>query len=427
MTRYALRISDVMLTFAAKPNPLNTELFIARRILSKNKANFSRPIVRIAILSIGLGLTVMFVAVAILTGFQKEVREKVIGFGAHIQISHYDENSSLETKPISIHQDFYPSLETVKGIRHIQVYATKAGIIKTADQIQGIVLKGIGPDYDVSFFSNKIVAGHFLHFSDTGKTNDVLISKNLASLLKLHLNDDIRMYFISGTTTLGRKFHIAGIYETGLEEFDKVYVLCDIRHIQKLNNWQPDEVGGFEVILDNFNDLGKMGKYVYRKIGMTLDAKTIRDLYPQIFDWLDLQDINVLIILVLMVLVSGITMISTLLILILERTNMIGILKALGMPNGGIRRVFLINAVYIIGQGLFWGNLVGATLCILQQKYGIITLSQESYYVSVVPVNLDLWNILLLNAGTVVVCLAMLLVPSFVTSRISPVRAIRFS
>ncbi len=406
---------------------LNTELFIARRILSKNKANFSRPVVRIAILSIGLGLTVMFIAVAILTGFQKEVREKVIGFGAHIQISHYDENSSLETKPISMHQDFYPSLETVKGIRHIQVYATKAGIIKTADQIQGIVLKGIGPDYDFSFFSNKMIAGHFIHLSDTGKTNDVMISKNLAALLKLRLNDDIRMYFISGTTTLGRKFHIAGIYETGLEEFDKVYVLCDIRHIQKLNNWQPDEVGGFEVILDNFNDLDKIGKYVYRKIGMTLDAKTIRDLYPQIFDWLDLQDINVLIILVLMVLVTGITMISTLLILILERTNMIGILKALGMPNGGIRRVFLINAAYIIGQGLFWGNLVGATLCIIQQKYGIITLPQESYYVSVVPVNLDPWNILLLNTGTVVVCLAMLLVPSYVTSRISPVRAIRFS
>jgi lipoprotein-releasing system permease protein len=406
---------------------LNTEFFIARKILSKNKANFSRPVVRIAILSIGLGLTVMFVAVAILTGFQKEVREKVIGFGSHIQISHYDENSSLETKPISTHQDFYPSLQNVKGIRHIQVYATKAGIIKTADQIQGIVLKGIGPDYDPSFFSNKMIAGHFIQLSDTGRTNDVMISKNLASLLKLKLNDDIRMYFISGNSTLGRKFHIAGIYETGLEEFDKVYVICDIRHIQKLNNWKQDEVGGFEVTLDNFNDLDKIGKYVYRKIGMTLDAKSIRDLYPQIFDWLDLQDINVLIILILMVLVSGITMISTLLILILERTTMIGILKALGMTNGGIRRVFLINAAYIIGQGLLWGNLVGGTLCILQQKYGIITLPQESYYVSVVPVNLDLWNILLLNAGTVIVCLSMLLLPSYVTSRISPVRAIRFS
>jgi len=418
---------QVILTFASKPVNLNTEIFIARRILSKGKANFSRPVVRIAVVSIGLGLTVMFVAVAILTGFQKEVREKVIGFGAHIQISHYDENSSLETNPISIHQDFYPSLETVPGIRHIQVYATKAGIIKTADQIQGIVLKGIGPDYDISFFSNKIIAGNFIHLSDTGKSNDIMISKNLAALLKLNLNDDIRMYFISGTTTLGRKFHIAGIYETGLEEFDKVYVICDIKHIQKLNNWRPDEVGGFEVILDNFKDLDNMGKFVYRKIGMTLNAKTIRDLYPQIFDWLDLQDINVLIIIILMVLVSGITMISTLLILILERTNMIGILKALGMANGGIRRVFLINATYIIGQGLFWGNLVGATLCIIQQKTGIMTLSQESYYVSVVPVNLDIWNILLLNLGTIIVCLAMILLPSFITSRISPVRAIRFS
>jgi lipoprotein-releasing system permease protein len=416
-----------MLTFAGKPHSLNTEFFIARRILSRNKANFSRPIVRIAILSIGLGLTVMFVAVAILTGFQKEVREKVIGFGAHIQISHYDENSSLETKPISIHQDFYPSLGNAKGIRHIQVYATKAGIIKTTDQIQGIVLKGIGPDYDQSFFSNKIIEGHFLSLSDTGKSNDVMVSKNLAALLKLKLNDDIRMYFISGTTTLGRKFHIYGIYETGLEDFDKVYVICDIKHIQKLNNWQPDEVGGFEVILDNFKDLDKMGKYVYRKIGMTLDAKTIRDLYPQIFDWLDLQDINVLIILVLMILVSGITMISTLLILILERTNMIGLLKALGMPNSGIRKVFLINAAYIIGRGLFWGNFVGASLCFIQLKYGVIKLPQESYYVSVVPINLDPLNILLLNVGTVVVCLAMLLLPSFVTSRISPVKAIRFS
>ncbi len=378
-------------------------------------------------MSISLGLLVMFIAVAILTGFQKAVREKVIGFGAHIQISHYDENSSLETKPISMHQDFYPSLENAEGIKHIQVYATKAGIIKTADQIQGIVLKGIGPDYDLSFFADKMIAGCLIHPGDTGRTNDVMISKNLASLLKLRLNDDIRMYFISGTATLGRKFHIAGIYETGLEEFDKVYVICDIRHIQKLNNWQPDEVGGFEVTLDNFKDLDKMEKYVYHKIGMTLDAKTIRDLYPQIFDWLDLQDINVLIIIILMVLVSGITMISTLLILILERTNMIGILKALGMPNGGIRRIFLINAAYIIGQGLIWGNLIGLTLCIIQLKYGLITLSQESYYVPVVPVNLDLWNILLLNAGTAFVCLVMLLLPSFVISRISPLRAIRFS
>jgi lipoprotein-releasing system permease protein len=406
---------------------VNTEFFIARRILSKNKANFSRPIVRIAILGIALGLLVMFVSVAILTGFQQQVRAKVIGFGAHIQIAHYDENSSLEGKPISAHQGFYTSLQQVKGIRHIQVFATKAGIIKTADQIQGIVLKGVGPDYDWSFFRDKIVEGSQIQLSDTGKSNDVMISKRLGSLLKLRLNDDVRMYFISGNSTLARKFHICGIYETGLEEFDKLYVLCDIRHIRKLNNWKADEVGGFEVILDKFDDLDRLGKYIYRHIGSSLDARTIHDLYPQIFDWLDLQDINVLIILILMVLVAGITMISTLLILILERTGMIGILKALGMPNGGIRRIFLINAVYIIGLGLLWGNLAGFVLCYIQQRYGILTLPQESYYVSVVPVNLDLWNILLLNAGTMVVCFAMLFIPSYITTRITPVRAIRFS
>lgn len=406
---------------------MNTELFIARKILSGDKSNFSHPIVRIAILSIALGILVMFVSIAILNGFQQQVREKVIGFGAHIQITHYDENTSYEPQPVSINQKFYPGLERVKGIRHIQVYATKAGIIKTKDQIQGVVLKGIGSDYDWSFFQNKIVEGTSFHVSDTGKTNDIILSRKLASLLKLKLKDDLRVYFISGNNTLGRKFHIAGIYETGLEEFDKIYILCDIHHIQKLNNWQPDQVGGFEVLLDNFRDIDKLGKYVYRNIGFTLDAKTIKQLYPQIFDWLDLQDINVLIILVLLILVAGITMISTLLILILERTSLIGVLKALGMRNLGIRKIFLLNAVYIIGIGMLWGNAVGFLLCILQQTYGIIKLPQESYYVPVVPINLDAVNIILLNVCSLVVCFAMLIIPSFIITKVSPVKAIRFA
>jgi lipoprotein-releasing system permease protein len=312
---------------------------------------------------------------------------------------------------------FYPNLEKVKGIRHIQIFANKAGIIKTKDQIQGVVLKGIGQDYDWSFFKDKIIEGSYIHLPDTGKTNDILISKSLASILKLKLNEDLRMYFISGSQTMGRKFHISGIFETGLE---------DIRHIQKLNSWSTDQVGGFEVLIDNFKDLDRLEKYVYRTIGFSLDATTIRQLYPQIFDWLDLQDINVLIILILMVLVAGITMISTLLILILERTNMIGILKALGMRNRKIRMIFLYNAIYIIGIGLFWGNLVGASLCLIQLKFGVITLSQESYYVSVVPVNLNLINIIFLNAGTLIVCLLMLLLPSYIITRVSPVKAIRF-
>ncbi len=406
---------------------MNTEYFIARRILSHDKANFSRPIVRIAILSIAVGLAVMFVAIAILTGFQKQIREKVIGFGAHIQISRYDENASMEAKPISTRQEFLPYLAKTKGIKHIQGYATKAGIIKTKDQIQGVILKGIGEDSDPSFFLHKIVQGNMIKISDTGKTNDVLISKNLSNLLKIKLNDDLRMYFISGNNMLGRKFRVAGIYETGLEEFDKIYVLCDIRHIQRLNNWKADEVGGFEITLDDFSNIDRIGKYVYKRIGFSLDAKTIKQLYPQIFDWLDLQDINVLIILILMILVAGITMISTLLILILDRTNMIGILKALGMTNTSVRKIFLMKAVYIIGQGLFWGNVIGLGLCLIQQRFAIITLPQESYYVSVVPINLDLLNIILLNGCTLGICFLMLIVPSYIIARISPVKAIRFS
>ena len=406
---------------------MNTELFIARRTLSRSKANFSRPVVRIAVAAIALGLAVMFVSVAILTGFQKEIRDKVAGFGGHIQITRFDQNASLEPQPVSIRQGFYPGIGNEKGIRHIQVFATKAGIIKTREQIQGAVLKGVGKDYDWSFFRDRIVEGSLITLLDSGRSNDVLISRPLASLMKLKLNDDIRMYFISCENTLGRKFRIAGIYETGMEEFDRNYVLCDIGQIQKLNNWEPDQVGGFEITLDRFTDLDRLGEYVYQRVGFSLDARTIRQLYPQIFDWLDLQDINVLIILILMILVSGITMISTLLILILERTGTIGILKSLGMRNRGIREIFLYNAAYIIGSGMLWGNAIGLALCLLQKKFGIITLPQESYYVPVVPVNLDLLNILLLNLFSFILCLLMLIIPSYVITKVSPVKAIRFS
>lgn len=405
---------------------MNTELFIARRILSGNRDNFSRPIVRIAILSIALGLAVMLVSVAIVTGFQTQIRDKVIGFGSHIQITAFNSNVSYESNPIPKKQPFYPGLEKIKGIRHIQVYATKAGIIKTDEQIQGVVLKGIGNDYDWSFFKNKIVEGKPIAISDTGKTDEVLISRNLANMLKLRLHDDLRMYFINQNQTRARKFVIAGIYQTGLEEFDKMYVICDIAHIQKLNNWSTGEVAGFEVLINDFDDLKAMRETVKDNIGYDLKAESIRDMYPQIFDWLALQDTNVAIILTLMVLVSGIAMISTLLILILERTNMIGILKALGMKNNGIRKIFLYNSAYIIGKGLLWGNLAGITLCWLQLHFGIIKLPQESYYVSVVPINLYYLPILLINIGTLLVCMILLIVPSHIISRIQPVKAIRW-
>jgi len=406
---------------------LNTELFIAKRMVAQNKANFSRPIVIIAIISIALGLSVMFLSIAILSGFQKEIREKVIGFGGHIQITSFEENQSFEPKPIRQDQEFLPALKNIKGIKHIQAFATKAGIIKTEDQIQGVVLKGVGSDFDWSFFESKIREGRHFQPTDSNRTDEVIISKKLCNLLNLKLNDDLRMYFIAGNNVLGRKFTIVGIYETGLEEFDDMYVLGDIHHIRRLNNWEPGEVGGIEILIDDFSRIDQLGKAVYQSIGFSLDASTIKQLYPQIFDWLALQDINVLIILILMILVAAITMISTLLILILERTSTIGILKALGMNNRSVRRIFLYQSVFIIGLGMIFGNIAGFGISLLQQHFGLITLPQESYYMAVVPIYLDGWNILLLNLGTIVVCYLMLIIPSMIITRISPIKAIRFN
>lgn len=408
---------------------MNTELFIARRIISRNKANFSRPIVRIGILSIALGVAVMIVAVAIVTGFQKEIRNKVIGFGGHIVISNYDENVSMESSPVSTNQAFYPSLEQDDGVRHIQVFGTKAGIIKTDEEIQGVVLKGVGSDFDWSFFNDKIIRGAAIQVSDTGKTNDILVSENLSLKLKLDTGQSLLMFFINQEQAQPsvRKFRISGIYNTGLEEFDKVYVLGDIKHIQRLNNWDSTQVGGFEVLIDDFSELDKITESVYNRIGYDLNCKSIKEMYPQIFDWLGFQDVNVTIIIVMMVIVAAINMISALLILIIEKTTLIGILKALGMRNWSIRKVFLYNATYLIFRGLIWGNIIALVLCFIQKFFGIIKLDPASYYVREVPINLDVWNILLINFGTIAVCVFVLIIPTYVVTRITPVRAIRFS
>ena len=408
---------------------LNYELFLARGILSKDKSNFSRPVIRISVISIALGLAVMLLSTAIVTGFKSAISNKVTGFGSHIQIVNFDLNKSYETAPISINQPFYPSLSENDGIKHIQVFATKSGLIKTEDQIQGVVLKGIGTDYDWSFFEDKIVEGNILKIEKDKKTNGILISRKMSKKLKLKLDDEVRMYFIieNEIQPRGRKFTVEGIYETGLEEFDELFVIGDLRHIRKLNKWDSDQVTGFEVFVDDFNKLDEMTGLVYNSIGYDLNAVSIKDLYPQIFDWLELQDMNVIIILILMIAVAGINMISTLLILILEKTNMIGILKALGTRNISIRKIFLYNAAYIIGKGLLWGNLLGISLAVIQQHFHIFTLSQESYYVAYVPINLNIYYILLLNLGTLIACLLFLLFPSYIITRISPVKAIRFS
>ena len=406
---------------------MNTDLFLARRMIKGSRGNYSRPVIRISILSIALSLTIMFVSIAILTGFQQEIRDKVIGFAGHIQVTRFSENTNLVPFPVEKQQAFLPALRHHPKIKYIQVYATKAGIIRTSGQIQGVVLKGVGEDYDWGFFGKRMVQGHIPCFTDTAQKNDVIISRSLADLLEMKVNDPVRMYFIVGEHTVGRKFRVAGIYETGLDEFDKLYVIGNLVHIQKINGWNAGQVGGFEIVLRDFRDVEEMGKYVYHQIGFQLDASTIYQTYPQIFDWLALQDMNVVIILSLMIAVSAITMISTLLILILERTSMIGVLKALGLSNRRIRKIFMYHALYILGWGIGIGNLLGFAFCLLQLKLGIVGLPQESYYVSVVPVHLDVFNILLLNVISVAACYLMLIIPSFIITKINPVKAIRFS
>jgi lipoprotein-releasing system permease protein len=422
------RIHPVYFNIFAKNKNLNFELFIANRIFSKGANGFSKPIVRLGVISVALGLAAMIVSVAIVTGFQNQIRDKVIGFGADIQISSYEINSSYEASPVDMQQPFYPGLDSVEGIRHIQIFAQKAGIIKTENQIEGVVLKGVGSDFDWSFFKDKLVDGRLFNVSDSAVTNDVIISKNLAARLGLKTGDPLRMYFIvlDEMQPRGRKFNISGIYETGLNEFDKMYVFGDIHHIRKLNKWDNGEVGGFEVYIDDFKDIDRMGKVVSKIIGYKLKSRTIIELYPQIFEWLKLQDMNVVIIIALMVLVAGITMISTLLILILERTNMIGTLKALGTENRSIRKIFVYNAIYIIGKGLIWGNIIGLGLCFLQLTTGVFKLNQESYYLSEVPVNIQLSYLLAINFGTLFITSLMLILPTYIITRISPVKAIRF-
>lgn len=412
-----------------KLSKLNLELFIAKRILSNTKGNFSRPIVKIAIISIALGLATMIVSVAIVTGFQSEIRDKVIGFGSHIQISNYDSNVGLEPTPISKNQEFYPSITNIDGIRHIQVFAYKFGIIKTDEQFEGVLLKGVGSDFDWDFFKKNMVEGDVFTVSDTAKTNEIIISKYLASRLKFKTGDKLIMNFIVDNDQRARAFKIAGIYYTGLQDFDEQYVIGDIAHIQKLNKnkWEKDEVAGFELLIDDFNKIEELTNFVYSNIDASLYAESIIEKFPQLFDWLSLLDTNVYIILLLMVIVAAINMISTLLILILEKTNMIGILKSLGTNNWSVRKIFLYNSAYIIGKGLLWGNIIGVSICVLQYYFKILTLDPESYYVDFVPINFNFLYLILLNICTAIVCVLMLLLPSYIITRISPVKAIRFN
>jgi lipoprotein-releasing system permease protein len=411
---------------------LNYELFIAKRIIAgkKYKNSISSPIIKIAITAIALGIIIMLIAVATGSGLQYKIRDKMAGFKGHVQIVNYDANNSdVSTNPIEKNQDFYPKFKNITGIKSIQVFANKGGILRTKTDFEGIIFKGVSTDYDWSFFEEYLVAGKVPNFKQP-RTREVLLSQTVMNRLQLKLNDTILATFLKTATSSlpsNRKYIISGIYNSGFAQFDKSMMIGDIREVQKLNKWTENQVGGFEVILDNFDEIDAKGEEIYRQTSSTLRSTTIVDTYQNIFDWIKLFDNNIWFIIGIMIVIAGINMITALLVLILERVQMIGILKALGSYSASIRKIFLYNAGYLILKGLFWGNIIGLLLLFIQYYFEVITLNPETYYVTTMPVYISFTAIVMLNFGTLFLCFLMLIIPSYIITKIEPSKAIKFA
>ncbi|MEM6965635.1 MAG: FtsX-like permease family protein [Bacteroidota bacterium] len=433
---------------------MNLEYFIATRVAQSGKQSFSRLIIRIAIVAIALSVAVMVVATALIRGFKSEISNKIFGFWGHVHITDTSTaNLTNDEFPVDVNQDFYPSLDTITkvkyldflelfgrvyedqtiekvtkgGVRHIQVFATRPGVIKTKNEIEGIVVKGIGKDFDWQYLKKFLVAGEPLTVTDSMVSRQIILSEITAERLDLKVGDTFTIYFVKKESQAPRKFKLAGIYRTGLAEYDKVIALVDIRQIQKLRGWTEEQVGGFEVFLDDIDDLKPMAEHIYLDIlPANLYAQSIKDKNRSIFDWLELTNTNEQVLIALMLLVAIINMMTALLILILERTNMIGILKALGHSNWNIRKIFLYYAAYIIVIGLAWGNGIGLFLCWLQDTFRFVKLSEEDYYLAYAPIEINWWIVIALNIGTLLITLIFLIIPSYMVTRISPVKAIRF-
>ena len=412
---------------------MNLEYFIAKRIhFQQGRKNVSRPAVRIATIAIALGLAVMLISIAVVIGFKQEIRNKTIGFGGHIQITNFDNNNTYEMNPIKADKALIKKITSTDGVTHVQRFATKPGIIKTDKEFEGIVVKGIDKGFDWKFFKSNLVEGNIIDVSVATPGNQVVISKYLSNLLGLKLGDSFFTYFIQDRVR-ARKFKIAGIYSTNFIEYDKLFILADMRQVQALNDWPADSFSGLEVIISDFNHLDQVGDAVYAatankfsKEGNAYSTQTIKQLNPQIFSWLDLLDMNVWVILLLMLAVAGFNMISGLLILILERTNMIGILKSMGATDWSVRKIFLYHSFFLIGKGMLWGNIIGLSLCAIQHFTGIVPLDPEAYYVATVPITFNWLYIISLNLGTLIASLLMMIGPSYLITRITPAKIIRY-
>jgi lipoprotein-releasing system permease protein len=400
--------------------------FISSRITLKSKRTFSKLIVRIAIIGIMLGLGVMILSLAVIRGFKQEIREKVRGFSGDVQIVKSDLNNSYENSSFIPEPALVQKLKGSKYIAGINAYATKPGIIKANNEIEGVVMKGVDKNYDWNYMKKVLVAGSVIDFRDSAEAmKQVMISQITANRLKLKAGDDLLIYFIQETPRR-RKLKIKGIFNIGVDEVDKTFIIGDINLIKRLNDWNKGEIGGYEVRVTDFERINPTADWIDDKLPILLKSYTVMENYPTIFEWLGLLDVNTVVMLVLMTAVAVINMISALLIMILERTSMIGMLKAMGARNWVIQKVFLYNAAYLISVGLLLGNALGLGVGYFQQSTHFFTLDSGSYYMTFVPIQIELLDVVLLNIGTLTVCLLVLIVPSMLVTRISPVRAIRF-
>lgn len=413
---------------------MNFPLFIAKRISfsNDNKKKLSGSVLKIAVGVVAVGMAVMLITVSVVTGFKKEIYLKIIGFQSHITIKNRDINQTFESAPISKNQIFYPGIVSNKGIKHIQVFSTKPGIIKGKEEVSGIVLKGVSTDYQLDFFNKHIIEGKFPVVSGNKENNKVLISKKTADLFNFKVNDKMDVYFIQEPPK-ARRFIISGIYKTGMEESDKVFAFCDIRHINNINDWDTDQISGFEILIDDMDELDTMTELVENEVssiitkdGAMLQVSNFIKDNEFIVQWLKLSDTNVVVILTLMIIVALLSMIAALLVIILERTNMIGILKTAGAENSKIIKIFIYNGSWLIFKGMLIGNTVGLILLFVQQRFKIIPLDPVSYYVDSVPVDFNVMNILILNIGTLIVSTMVLLIPALLVAKIDPSKTVNY-
>ncbi len=361
-------------------------------------------------------------------GLRLEIGNKVIGFGGHIQIRNYQPSTTYQQSPVALHDSTIAVIQQLNQVEAVHGFAQKAGILTTDELFEGAILKGVSKTYPLQNFGKYLVSGHLPAIADSGYSDSILISQTLCKKLKLNLGDKVRMYFVreAPKPPLMRKWYISGIYQTDFDEIDQNFIIGDIKHIQRMNKWEPNEIGGYEVYLNSEENLAETTQQIRTLLPFEIDAHSVRDLNEQLFQWLDLFDLNIYLIILIMIAVATVNMSIALLILIIERTNMIGILKALGSTNLSIRKIFLTHALRLIGKGLFWGNLIGIGLCLLQQQFGWVKLDPSTYYVSQVSIDLNPLHLIILNATTLVICLICLILPSYLITRISPVKAIKF-